>query len=90
MMCLYRFHELLAHSLALPDRFFPFFFVVAFFRHHKEKRKKAVWQRETNIGLSTKLSFAKCLNSQLNQARNQTFLEGGSKFGMAAQMKWAL
>ena len=24
------------------------------------------------------------------QARNQTFLEGGSKFGMVAQMKWAL
>ena len=24
------------------------------------------------------------------QARNQTFLEGGSKSGMVAQMKWAL
>ena len=22
------------------------------------------------------------------QARNQTFLEGGSKFGMVTQMKW--
>ena len=23
-------------------------------------------------------------------ARNQTFLEGGSKYGMVAQIKWAL
>ena len=31
------------HSLAWPDRFFPFFGVP------KEKRKKAVWPRETKI-----------------------------------------
>ena len=39
-------------SLAWPDRFFPFFFVAFFrfslwWRHHKEKRKKAVWPHET-------------------------------------------
>jgi len=34
------------------DRFYPFFFEVAeifsFFHHYKEKRKKAVWLRDTN------------------------------------------
>ena len=40
-----------ATSLAWPDRFFPFFFVVAEKSRHKEKRKKAVWPRKTSMPL---------------------------------------
>ena len=46
-------------SFACPDRFFPFFFGVAeksglppqrkTVYHSKEKRKKAVWPRETKL-----------------------------------------
>ena len=56
-----RRHEVSAGSLAWPDRFFPFFFGLA---EPKEKRKKAVWPRETNL-LVPPISVFSCYTPEL-------------------------